>query len=252
MGSGNDEAQHHKSATSLSPIVKLISEQTALGQACVSKGDYHGALEHFQSALEKAETLSDKEQPKLKFSCLLNLGACLVSSGNSIRGLNMLETALALLETGSKQDIDGKEERKNEDSQEEKHNVEEEIKMRADLHYNIGAAAQALGEHERAVEAFKLSVAEHMKIGDKKQAAEVFRALAGCHQQSRQYDSQIACLLSAQRLLGELGEEEREALVCADLSMVYYTAGRDEECRQMLTTAKMMSLRLSDTRAQGE
>ena len=225
------------------PLLKAILEQTTLGRACVNEDDYQGALERFQSALEKAETLSDNEHPKLKFACLLNLGACLVSSGKAGRGLNMLETALALLE--SEQEITSCEEEK-----------ESEIiteGSRADLHYNIGMASHVLGDFERAVEGFKHSIAEHMKIGDKKQAAEVFRTLANCHQEGKQYDSQIACLLSAQRLLEEEGEEEREALVCADLAMAYYTAGRDEECQQMLTTAKMKSLRLmKDTGVQGE
>ena len=240
-GSSADEA----SPGTTPPLLKAILEQTTLGRECVNKEDYQGALERFQSALEKAETLSDNQHPKLKFACLLNLGACLVSSGKPGRGLNMLETALALLE--SEQGNSNCEEAEEAESQ----IITEGSK--ADLHYNIGMAAQVLGDCERAVEGFKHSVAEHMKSGDKKQAAEVFHTLANCHQQSRQYDSQIACLLSAQRLLEEEGEEEREALVCADLAMTYYTAGRDEECKQMLTTAKMMSLGLmKDTRIQGE
>ena len=156
-GSSADEA----SPGTTPPLLKAILEQTTLGRECVNKEDYQGALERFQSALEKAETLSDNQHPKLKFACLLNLGACLVSSGKPGRGLNMLETALALLE--SEQGNSNCEE-----AEEESQIITEGSK--ADLHYNIGMAAQVLGDCERAVEGFKHSVAEHMKSGDKKQA----------------------------------------------------------------------------------
>ena len=213
----------------------------------MERDDVKGALEHFESALEKTEDLSDKERPKLKFSCLVNVGACLVSSGEPERGLKRLETAWELLES------QGAREREDEDDgATEQKDEEGSSKERADLLCNIGAAAQAMGDVEKAEENFKRSVDEYIKAGDKDQAGDVFCDLADCHQRKGQREEEIACLLSAQKLYGEAGEEGKEALTCAKLSKAYLAAGRDEESRQMLTTAKMMSLRLDDVKIQGE
>ena len=257
MGSSGDEADKRKSTappiSSRPSLVKSILEQTALGQECVEKEDLKGALQHFQSALEKTESLSDKEQPKLKLSCLLNAGACLVSSGEPESGLKLLETAWELTESqGTRERDDDGDEGKEQQKEEEEKEAKENSKTRADLLYHIGTAAQAMGDVEKAEANFKRSVDEHIKIGDKNQAADVFCALADCHQRASQHEKQIACLLSAQKLFGEAGEEGKEALSCAELSMAYLATGRDEECRQMLTTAKMMSLRLDDVKMQGE
>ena len=226
-----------------------ISEETTKGKKSLEQGDTAGALKHFQTALEKAESLS--EGSSMKISSLMNCGSCLVTIGEPDRGLRLLESALHALENKSATHAttEGKQDDCEENETTEVYNKEDQT-MHTDLLYDIAIAAQTIGDLSKAEATFKRCIGLHMKSGNRIQAADVFCALANCHRLRNEVEDQVTCLVSAKRLLGEAGEESREAILCVELCLVYYHCGRSAESEELLATAKMMALRIANPKDQ--
>ena len=231
MGSGDD--RHDLQPNSPSKTSLRLSDLTRLAHEHLQKGDLHKAMEHFESAVERSKTVEDI---KVKISCYLNAGACLVSLGKYTRGLSFLESASSIIKTMGEENGSG---------------VNDTWEMSADVFYNTAVAAQGLQDYDKAVSSFKSCIDLYMKADSKEHAAEAFTSLASCHRESHQNEREIACLSSAQHIYNDLGDCSSEALVCIDLAKAYLGIGRPDECKQMLSTAKMMCLRMDDPKIQG-
>ena len=231
MGSGDDRGDLQPT----SPSKTSLNQLTRLAHEHLQKGDLQKAMEHFESAVEQSKNIGDSS---VRVSCYLNAGACLVSLGRYKRGLSFLESAAGIIKT----------------FEEESNGASEKVQMlemSADVHYNAAVAAQGLHEYEKAVTSFDSCIDFYMKAGSKGHAAESFSSLATCHGEAGSIDKQIDCLKSAQQLYNELGDPGNEALVYVDLAKAYLSGEKKDECKQMLSTAKMLCLRVDNAEIQG-
>ena len=229
------------------------------GHQCLLSSQYNVVLDHFQSALTLTEQV---DQPKLKLSCLVNTGACLITLGEYQRGISLLKSALTLLDSISSKREVGSEDKKEHESEDKKEHESEDKKehefedkkddeIRGDIYYNLGMANQGISDYLEAVTQFKQSIEYYIQADQPSTAADVYITLATCHHDNEQYDHQITALFNAQQLYHNSGHLGKEALVCAQLAIAYQAIGHKEDCISMLTTAKIMGLRLDDTKAQG-
>ena len=228
-----------------------IRDLTTRGHQCLLSSQYNVALDHFQSALTLTELV---DQPRLKLSCFLNTGACLITLGEYQRGISLLKSALILLDSIPSKREAGPEDKKEHESEDKKEHESEDKKddeIRGDIYYNLGMANQGVVNYLEAVTQFKQSIEYYIKANQPSTAADVYITLATCHQDNEQFDHQITALLNAQQLYHNSGHPGKEALVYAQLAIAYQTIGQKEECISMLTTAKIMGLRLDDTKVQG-
>lgn len=213
-----------------------LNRLTQLAHEHLQKGDLTKAMEHFESAVKRSREVGDSS---VKISCYLNAGACLVSLGQYKRGLSFLESAASVIKT---MDLEGEGE-----SSPDAHALE----VSADVFYNTAVAVQGLREYEKAVANFKLCIDLYVKADAKQLAAEGFTSLASCHKEVGHTDKEIACLMCAQQLYSDLGDCSNEALVYVDLAKAYFRIDQRDECKQMLSTAKMLCLRVDDPKVQG-
>ena len=227
MGSGDDKREMQPGLNCGSSL----NELTRLAHEHLQNGNLQKAMEHFESAVEKSQGVDDIS---VKISCYLNAGACLVSLGQYERGLNFLHSAAGIIKTNGGDDASA-----------------QTLEMSADVFYNTAVAEQGLREYDRAVTNFKSCIDLYVKASMKQQAAEAFASLASCHKEAGEAHKEIACLTNAQRLYNELGEYSHEALVYVDLAKAYLSISRQDECKKMLGTAKMMCLRLDESRIRG-
>lgn len=226
MGSGDDRCNvRSRSKFSLNELTRVAHEH-------LQRGNLEKALEHFESAVEQSKGIGDDG---VKISCYLNAGACLVSLRNYKKGLSFLESAASIIKTLNT----------NGDT------CSQTLEMSADVFYNTAIAAQGLDKYDEAVSNFKSSIDLYVKAGSKQQAAEAFLSLACCHKGAGEAHKEIACLTNAKHLYNELEDYSREALVNVDLARAYLSASRQEDCKKMLSIAKMMCLRVDEPRLQG-
>ncbi|XP_019856666.1 PREDICTED: tetratricopeptide repeat protein 28-like [Amphimedon queenslandica] len=238
---------------SSSPLAeeKKIRELTNQGGDALKSGQMKEALSHFQTALSVSESIPDN--PRLKLSCLLNTGAALVTTGEHQRGISLLQSALSLLDSIPNRQTDP-------------HTLENGISSnggdltsntspdltRGDIYYNLGLANDSLGEFSLASTQLKQSVDYYVKAGAFASAGDVFVVISSREKERRNFKEQITCLLSAQRLYQDSGEQSKEIMTLTDLAIAYQTGGKREECIQSLTRAKIMGLRLDDPKAQSQ
>jgi tetratricopeptide (TPR) repeat protein len=247
-----------------------MQSQTVLDQAMMQvaqeyleKGELQKAAEEFQRAAKGAEQ-SPVGSTETQISCLLNAGACLVSLGEYEKGLSCLRSAAAIItarspSTGPAEDEDSSSPTRppeNQDGSGPTHNREddkdvESLQLLADVHYNSAIAHQALGDHDQAAQEFQSCLNIHEKSGNLQISADVLTALADCHHQTGQFDQEFSYLEKAQAVCKELGESGREAMMCVRLARARFRAGREGECRQMLSTAKMVGSRVVDKKLLG-
>ena len=230
MGSGDDRREQHPKSTRNASINQL----TRLAHEHLQNGDLRKAMEHFESAVEQSKSIEDL---KVKISCYLNAGACLVSLREYKRGLNFLESASTTVKTMGDEG--------------ERASHGDLLEMSADIFYNTAVAAQGLHEYEKAVSNFSSCIDCYLKADSRENAAEAFTSLASCHREEGQAEKVVTSLKSAQQLYSEVGDCGSEALVCVDLAKAYLKCSRLEECKQMVTKAKMLYLRVDNPKIQG-
>ena len=224
-----------------------VKELTREAHKRLRKGDLQGAMEHYEEAVEEAKTSSDLT---MKVSSYLNAGACLVSLGHYRRGLSLLESACKVLKKAgvTAANADDHIASSSPIKREDRHLFE----MTADVYFNTAVAAQGLQDFKKATLSFKICIDHYLKSGAKNHAAEGFSSLASCYREVGQLEEEMASLLSAQQLYSELEDFSSEAATCMELAKVYLRVGRKEECKQMVATAKLQTLRVDDPRVQGQ
>lgn len=246
MGTGDKHSAGEAQAPS-------VNELTRLAHKRLQKGDLQGAMEHYERAVEGAKLTSD---PTMKISSYLNAGACLVSLGHYRRGLGLLESACKLLKkTGivafdRDTELDRIQQTKSSPTS-SKPRDRQLLEMGADVYFNTAVAAQGLHDFNKSTSCFKISIDLYLKAGAKNHAADGFSSLAGCYREAGQLEQEIASLASAQQLYNELEDSSNEALMSVELAKVYLRVGRKEECKQMITTAKLQALRVDNPKIQG-
>lgn len=223
-----------------------IQELTRLAYIQLQKGDNHKAIEYFESAAERAKEEGD---PCTIISCYLNVGACYVSQGQLKRGIKFLQFASKLAKsrqleqsdisilhaTIGRGDSDGT----------------SMTEISADVYYNLAVAYQGMNEYKKAASHFKSSIHLYIKAKAILQAAESFMSLATCYRMRKESKEVVTSLTSAQELYHQLGDNYNEAGACVELCKVYFGEGKLEDCKQMLSTAKMLCLRVDNRRLQG-
>lgn len=227
MGSGPGEGKGtdiHKQPS--------LNTLTRLGNEEIQKGDLQKALKYFEDAAEKAKK---EEDSKVKVSCCLNAGACLVTLSQHQKGLLILEQAIAIIKNVAEFEEDA-----------------QAMEVSADVFYNAATAAHALKEFEKAVSYFTASVELYEKLGSKEYAAETLESLANCHRDAKGVDKQIACLARAQQLYNTAGNSGGEALVDVELAKAYQAVRKFDMCKKMLGTAQALSSRLDSLSVKGE
>lgn len=218
-----------------------LGKETVLQTAheYLKKGELHRAVEYFERATKESDT---SVSTKSKISCFLNAGACLISLGKYNKGLVYLGSAANIISTQSPVDF-------------QKGNVDrdkEVLEITADIHYNSAIAYQSLRDYEQAVNKFQQCIDLYIQFGYLHDAAEVLSGLASCHLEAGQPENERACLNRARALYKQLNDHCGEAMVCVDLARSFLRVGRKEECKQMLSTAKMISLRVENQHHLGE
>lgn len=205
----------------------------------LEKGELQKAVEYFERAAKESETSLTTES---KISCFLNAGACLISLGQYKKGLVYLGSAANIISTQSLAES----QKENEDRN------KEVLEVSADIHYNSAVAYQALRDYEQAVNKFQQCIDLYIQSGYLHNAAEVLSALASCHLEAGQPENERACLTRAHSLYKQLNDHSGEAMVCTNLARAFLRVGRKEECKQMLSTAKMICLRVDNKHHLGE
>lgn len=231
---------------------KKIKELTSQGGNALKSGQIKEALSHFQTALSASEAIPDN--PRLKLSCLLNTGAALVTTGEHQRGISLLQSALSLLDSIPNRQTDPHTLANGISSNKEDltPNTLSPDLTRGDIYYNLGLANDSLGEFSLATTQLKQSIDYYVKGGALSSAGDVFVVISSREKERKNFKEQITCLLSAQRLYQDAGEQSKEILTLTDLAIAYQTGGKREECIQSLTRAKIMGLRLDDPKTQSK
>lgn len=214
---------------------KLPSKElTGLAYLQLQKGDPQGATEYFERAAEQAR---DEGDASTMMSCYLNAGACLVSRGQLQQGNKLLLSALKLVKTQKLKTNDGE---------------GTMTEICADIYYNLAVAAQRMDKMKRAISYFKTSVELYLKSESVLHAADALTGLARCHRRAGQSEKEITCLVSAQQLFNQLGDSYKEAEVCLELARTYLMGeSRMEDCKEMLSKAKLLCLRIDHRGLQG-
>lgn len=212
-----------------------LIEITRVAHKHLEKGELEKATEHFEKAATEAESVEDSD---LKISCFLNAGACLVSLGQYDKGLRLLESAAGVIKTVQGDTEEG--------------GNPHVLASSADVHYNSAVACQGMKDHERAAREYQACVELYEKAGYRQHAADALASLAACHRESGQREEERACLIRAQQSYRELEDQRGDAIVSTDLARVCLSLGKTEECKQMLSRAKVICLRVDDQKAQGK
>lgn len=228
------EEEKRSSQRSSKELVRLAYLQ-------LHKGDTQRATEHFQIAAERARDEGDVSTMQ---SCYLNAGACLVSRGKLKEGNRVLLSTLKLVKA-QKPDKNVSRESEREDT------LATRSEICADIYYNLAVAAQKMGDMERAISFFKTSMNFYLKSQCMKQAAESLAGQARCYRRTNQSDHEIACLVRAQQLCHESGDSFNEAEACLELARTYLRERRMDACKEMLSTAKLLCLRIDQRGLKG-
>lgn len=208
----------------------------------LQKGDSQRATEYFEGAAESAR---DEGNVDVMISCYLNAGACLVSRGQLQRGKRLLLSSLKLVKTQ-------KPDKNMSRTKEGKETLATMAEISADIYYNLAVAAKKMDNMKRAISHFKTSAELYLKSGCVQHAAESFTGTARCHRQVGEADEEVACLVSAQQLYRDAGDSFNEAESCLELARTHVRERRMEDCQEMLSTAKLLCLRVNQGGLQGK
>lgn len=205
-------------------------ELSRLAYIQLREGNSQKAVEHFKSAAEKARDEGDVDT---MISCYLNAGACLVSRDQLQQGNTLLLASLKLAKEAHA--TDGK----------------ETMEITADINFNLAVAEKKMGNIKKAKSYFQTSVDLYLKSGSMVHAAESLTGLAGCYRKRMEPEQEITCLIRAQGLYHELGESYNEAECCLELARTYLREKQMENCKEMLSTAKLLCLRIDQHSLKG-
>lgn len=214
-------------------------ELTKLAYVQLQRGNTRRAVDFFESAAKKAKGEGDISA---LVSCHLNAGACLISQGQLEHGVQFLQSALELVKTQL---------RANKDSRGGEKNTSTITTLSADIYYNLAIAAQDMNKTRKATSHFKASIDLYLKVGSLLHAAESFVCLANCYRRKEEVEKEVTCLVSAQQLYHDLGDVYHEASSCMELARTHLRHGETGQCREMLSTAKMLCHRVDDHKLQG-
>lgn len=222
-----------------SDIAIGIASQTVMQAAheYLDKGELAEAAKCFERAANEVKGSSETN-----IACFLNAGACLISLGEYKKGLICLESAASIIFSQSATESEEKD---------GENDGKDMLEVSADVSYNSAIAYQALGDYEQAVVKFEQCTDLHEKAGNSRSAADMLNTLALCHREAGQTDKEIDCLTRVQGMYRQLGDCGGEASAYASLARAYLRAGREAECRQMLSTAKMISSRINNKKVLG-
>lgn len=236
MGSG--EEKHPRKAKPRSGSEEL----TKLAYLHLQRGDAEKATEHFESAAEAAREEGDDST---MISCYLNAGACLVSKGQLKQGNKLLLVALRLAK-GQKPD---EQDSRTADSTDSPMSM---IEIKADIYYNLAVAAQKTDDIKKAISYFKTSAECYLESNCTVQAAESCACLAGCYKLIREVEKEVESLRSAQQLYHKLENHYEEADTCLELAKTHLRDAKAEQAKEMLSTAKLLCMRMSNRSLQGK
>ena len=207
-------------------------ELSRLAYVQFQEGNSKKAVELFKSAAEKARDESDVDT---MISCYLNAGACLVSRDQFQQGSTLLLESLKLEKEVHATD-----------------DKEPTLEITADINFNLAVAEKKMGNIKKAKSYFKTSVDLYLKSDSMIQAAESLTGLAGCYRKRREPGQEITCLVRAQGLYHELGEGYNEAECCLELARTYLREKQMENCKEILSTAKLLCLRIDQRSLKGK
>ena len=240
-----------------SAVLENVIDQAIMQVAheYLEKGELQKAAEEFQKVAKGAQESPAGSTEAHIISCLLNAGACLVSLGEYEKGLSCLNSAAAVITARSPPN--GPTEHREDGSSsngpaESREDGKESLQILADVHFNSAIAYQALGDYDQAVQQYQVCLNIHENSGNPGTSADILNALAECCRETGQFDQEVSYLERAQVVCRELGESGREAVVCVRLARAHLRAGREGDCRQLLSTAKMISSRVSDKKILGK
>lgn len=216
---------------------------TRLAYIQLQKGDSQGAVEYFERAAEKAK---DEGDDSAIITSYLNAGACLVSSGQPKQGSTFLLSALKLAKA---QKVDTNVSRTTDANG--KNTTTSILEISADIFYNLGVAAQRMNNIEDAISHFKISIDLYLKSDCVLHAAEGFTSLASCHRTLQESEKEITSLVNAQKLYQEAGSDYKEAASCLELARTYLREERVDDCKEMLSTAKLLCTRVNSHAQRG-
>ena len=203
-----------------------------LAHECINREDHQQALSLFQSALDKASS------PTERLTCLMNAGACMVSLHQYAQGLELLQSALAIVNdktpSGEKNGLA---------------TLQDNKSLHADLHYNMAVAGDGLKDSALTQTHLKQCIDCYIQMGKDEMAADIFVQLAKHYQGLGNHKEQITALLGAHRLVADGSDRKREAQVLIQLAFAYLHDKQTEECKSMVANTKLLALRLSDSDA---
>ena len=226
-----------------SKLAKTSTEEiTRLAYTHLQKGDAQRATECFESAADKAR---QEGKPEAMISCYLNAGACLVSRGQLTQGNAFLLSALRLTKS---QKLDESISRRK-DGKETKVSI---MEISADINFNLAIAAKKVQKHKKAIYYFRASADLYLKSGCVMHAAESYSNLAHCHRKTQERHKEVACLVKAQHLYHEAEDSYNEAECCLELARTYLRENLMDDCKEMLSTAKLLCLRVDNRSHQGK
>ena len=211
------------------------SEITRLAYLHLGKSDSRMAVGCFLKAAERAK---EEDAEVVVISSYLNAGACLVSEGQLKRGNTLLLSALKLTKM-QKQEPDTTEARP------------PTMELSADIYYNLAVAAEKMDKFKKAAAYFKTSAECYLEVGCEAHAAESYSSLASCYGKLGESREQLSSLLSARQLHHKLGDPYNEAEACLELARTHLSQGQVDACKEMLSTVKLLCLRVNNHALQG-
>ncbi len=197
----------------------------AAGEVYLSNGDYEEALGHFRDHLSKSES-QDVNYQLHNIVCLMNIAGCLIGLCQYHEGYCTLQTVITNINTLP------------EDSY--------KYTIAAEANYNLGIVARKVGKPmtDYFIQAIELFV----KAEKFENASDVYCELAE-HTDCK--DKQISLLQCAQEMYNTAGNKIKESLAILRLASIYLITGQEECCHQMLTTARILIVTVTDSTLQG-
>ena len=201
-----------------------IQSLTKYGHDMLIKGSFVEAGESFLNAYQLSKQMQDDFIVR---GCCFNLGACYVAGGQPKLGLKYLEQALPPDE--------------NDDG----------LEHFADLWYNIGVAQHALGDINKAIDAYEKSQRSYHDLKWEKLEAECLSKLAVCYHLKIRLKEACDMYRKAQSIYNNLGDQNNYALCLVSETSVLTQIGDIDTCAKVLNVLLDVCQDLTDRHLQG-